>query len=103
VLIVLATVVALITHAMMYGPQAAFIAEMFSTELRYSGASMGYQIAGILGGAIAPIVSIALVGAFGSAYAVSVYLAAMMVLTLIALKLAPETARTDLHDEPVHR
>jgi metabolite-proton symporter len=103
VLIVLATVVALVTHAIMYGPQAAFIAEMFSTELRYSGASMGYQIAGILGGAIAPIVSIALVSAFGSAYAVSVYLAAMMVLTLIALKLAPETARTDLHDEPVHR
>jgi metabolite-proton symporter len=103
VLIVLATVVALITHAMMYGPQAAFIAEMFSTELRYSGASMGYQFAGILGGAIAPIVAIALAGAFGSAYAVSVYLAAMMVLTLIALKLAPETAWTDLHDEPVHR
>jgi metabolite-proton symporter len=103
VLIVLATVVALITHAMMYGPQAAFIAEMFSTELRYSGASMGYQFAGILGGAIAPIVAIALASAFGSAYAVSVYLAAMMVLTLIALKLAPETAWTDLHDEPVHR
>jgi metabolite-proton symporter len=103
VLIVLATVVALITHAMMYGPQAAFIAEMFSTELRYSGASMGYQFAGILGGAIAPIVAIALAGAFGSAYAVSVYLAAMTVLTLIALKLAPETAWTDLHDEPVHR
>ena len=103
VLIVLATVVALVTHAMMYGPQAAFIAEMFSTELRYSGASMGYQFAGILGGAIAPIVAIALAGAFGSAYAVSVYLAAMMVLTLIALKLAPETAWTDLHDEPVHR
>jgi len=103
VLIVLATVVALITHAMMYGPQAAFIAEMFSTELRYSGASMGYQFAGILGGAIAPIVAIALAGTFGSAYAVSVYLAAMMVLTLIALKLAPETAWTDLHGEPVHR
>ena len=103
VLIVLATVVALVTHAMMYGPQAAFIAEMFSTELRYSGASMGYQFAGILGGAIAPIVAIALAGAFGSAYAVSVYLAAMMVLTLIALKLAPETAWTDLHEEPVHR
>ncbi len=103
VLIVLATVVALVTHAMMYGPQAAFIAEMFSTELRYSGASMGYQIAGILGGAIAPIVSIALAGAFGSAFAVSIYLAAMMVLTLVAIKLAPETAWTDLHDEPVHR
>jgi MFS family permease len=51
--IVLATVVALATHAAMYGPQAAFIVEMFSTRLRYSGASMGYQIAGILGGALA--------------------------------------------------
>ena len=99
-LIVLATVIALITHAIMYGPQAAFIAEMFSTELRYSGASMGYQIAGILGGGIAPIVSIALAKAFDSAFAVSLYLLAMMVLTLIALKIAPETARTDLHDEP---
>ena len=49
-MIVLATVVALVTHAAMYGPQAAFIAELFSTKLRYSGASMGYQIAGVLGG-----------------------------------------------------
>jgi metabolite-proton symporter len=103
VLIVLATVVALITHAIMYGPQAAFIAEMFSTELRYSGASMGYQIAGILGGGIAPIVSIALASAFDSAFAVSLYLLAMMVLTLIALKIAPETAHTDLHDGPAQR
>ena len=54
VLIVLATVVALVTHATMYGPQAAFIAELFSTELRYSGASMGYQIAGVLGGGDRP-------------------------------------------------
>ena len=100
VLIVVATVVALVTHAIMYGPQAAFIAEMFSTELRYSGASMGYQIAGILGGGIAPIVSIALAEAFSSPFAVSLYLLAMMVLTLAALKIAPETARTDLHDEP---
>src|SRR3954451_1403507 len=51
--IVLAVVVALLTHAAMYGPQAAFIAELFATELRYSGASMGYQLAGVLGGGIA--------------------------------------------------
>jgi metabolite-proton symporter len=99
VIIVLATVVALVTHAAMYGPQAAFIAELFSTKLRYSGASMGYQIAGIFGGAIAPIVSIALVSAFGSAYAVSFYVLAMLIITLIALKFAPETARVDLHDD----
>jgi metabolite-proton symporter len=99
--IVLATVVALATHAAMYGPQAAFIAEMFSTRLRYSGASMGYQIAGILGGALAPIVSIKLVQVTGSAFAVSVYVLAALVLTLVALLFAPETAHADLHERDV--
>jgi hypothetical protein len=47
ILIPLATVIALVFHAAMYGPQAAFIAEMFPTQVRYSGASMGYQLAGI--------------------------------------------------------
>jgi metabolite-proton symporter len=97
--IVLATVIALVTHAAMYGPQAAFIAELFSTELRYSGASMGYQIAGIFGGGIAPLVSIALVSAFGTAYAVSFYVLAMIVITLVALAFAPETSRVSLQDE----
>jgi MFS family permease len=83
----------------MYGPQAAFIAELFSTELRYSGASMGYQIAGIFGGGIAPLVSIALVSAFGTAYAVSFYVLAMIVITLVALAFAPETSRVSLQDE----
>jgi MFS family permease len=90
--IVLAVVVALLTHAAMYGPQAAFIAELFATELRYSGASMGYQLAGVLGGGIAPIVAIALVGATGTSFAVSAYVLAMAVLTLVALAVAPETS-----------
>ncbi|MBO0883747.1 MAG: MFS transporter, partial [Mycobacterium sp.] len=98
-IIVLATVIALAAHAAMYGPQAAFISELFSTKLRYSGASMGYQIAGVVGGGIAPIVSIALVHTFHTAYAVSCYVLAMVVLTLIALKLAPETSRQDPHAE----
>src|SRR4051812_8014247 len=97
--IVFAVVVALLTHAAMYGPQAAFIAELFSTELRYSGASMGYQLAGVLGGGIAPIVAIALVEAFGSAYAVSVYVLAMMLLPLVALALAPETSERSLRQD----
>jgi metabolite-proton symporter len=96
--VVLAVVVALVTHAAMYGPQAAFIAELFSTELRYSGASMGYQLAGVLGGGIAPIVAIALVRAYGTPFAVSVYVLAMMVLTLLALALAPETSQRSLRD-----
>jgi hypothetical protein len=61
---------------------------------------MGYQIAGVLGGGIAPLVSIALVSATGTPFAVSFYVLAMVVLTLVALAVAPETARTDLHDEP---
>jgi MFS family permease len=97
--IVIATVVALATHAAMYGPQAAFIAELFSTKLRYSGASMGYQIAGVLGGGIAPLVSIWLVKETGTPFAVSFYVLAMVALTLVALFVAPETARADLHDE----
>jgi metabolite-proton symporter len=98
--IILAVVVALLTHAAMYGPQAAFIAELFSTELRYSGASMGYQLAGVFGGGIAPIVAISLVGAFGTAYAVSVYVLAMVVLTLAALAVAPETSERSLRQDP---
>ncbi|MCY1137004.1 MFS transporter [Actinoplanes sp. Pm04-4] len=97
VVIVLATVVALATHAAMYGPQAAFIVEMFSTRLRYSGASMGYQIAGILGGALAPLISIKLVQLTGSAFAVSAYVLAALLITLVALWFAPETSKTDLH------
>ncbi|GAA0460799.1 MFS transporter [Paractinoplanes deccanensis] len=97
--IVLAVVVALATHAAMYGPQAAFIVELFSTRLRYSGASMGYQIAGILGGALAPIVSIKLVQVTGSAFAVSAYVLAALLVTLIALWFAPETSRAGLRDE----
>ncbi len=98
-LIILATVIALITHAMMYGPQAAFISELFTTKLRYSGASMGYQVAGVLGGGIAPIVAIALVNTFKTPFAVSVYVLAMAVITLIALTFAPENAGRDLTED----
>jgi metabolite-proton symporter len=95
--IVLATVVALATHAAMYGPQAAFIVELFSTRLRYSGASMGYQIAGILGGALAPIISIWLVDTTGTPLAVSAYVLVALLITLVALWFAPETSKADLH------
>jgi MFS family permease len=95
--IVFATVVALATHAAMYGPQAAFIVELFSTRLRYSGASMGYQIAGILGGALAPIISIWLVDTTGTPLAVSAYVLVALLITLVALWFAPETSKADLH------
>jgi MFS family permease len=98
-LIILAAVVALFFHAAMYGPQASFIAEMFPTRVRYSGASMGYQLAGILGGALAPIVSVALLDRYDTSVVVSVYVVAMLVVTTVCVLLAPETSRVDLHAE----
>jgi metabolite-proton symporter len=102
-LILLAAVVALILHAAMYGPQAAFITEMFPTKVRYSGASIGYQLAGILGGALAPIISVALLDRFDTSIAVSVYAVAMVAVTLVCVLLAPETSRLDLHDDPAEQ
>ena len=101
VLIVLATVVALVLHAAMYGPQASFIAEMFPTRVRYSGASMGYQLAGILGGALAPIISVALLDQFDTSLVVSVYVVLTLAVTTVCVLLAPETSKLDLKADPV--
>jgi MFS family permease len=97
--IVVAAVGGLLCHAAMYGPQAAFISELFSTRVRYSGASLGYQIAGVLGGALAPIISIALLDRFDSPLPISVYVLAGLLVTIVSVWLAPETARIDLHQE----
>jgi MFS family permease len=64
-LIVLAITVGLLFLGMMYGPQAAFFTELFSTEVRYSGASLGYQAGAILGGAFAPVIAVGLWTKFG--------------------------------------
>ena len=95
-LIVLAAVVALLLHAAMYGPQASFIAEMFPTAVRYTGASMGYQVAGILGGALAPIIATALLDRYDSSLFVSIYVVVVLAITVLCVLLAPETARSDL-------
>jgi metabolite-proton symporter len=95
-LIVLAAVIALLLHAAMYGPQAAFIAEMFPTAVRYTGASMGYQVAGILGGALAPIIATALLDRYETSLVVSGYVAVVLAITVLCVLLAPETANRAL-------
>ncbi|MBB5077900.1 MFS transporter [Nonomuraea endophytica] len=95
-LIALAAIVALITHAAMYGPQAAFIAELFSTRLRYSGASMGYQVAGIVGGALAPIIALKLFDTYKSTLAVSVYVVIALAITAVGLAIAPSGQDQDV-------
>jgi MFS family permease len=90
----------LVFHALMYGPQAAFIAEQLGTRVRYSGASMGYQVAGIFGGALAPIIATALLAWSGSWVAISVYVVAALGVTMVALVAARETARDDFEGRP---
>ena len=69
--------------AMMYGPQAAFVAEMFSTEVRYSGASLGYQLGAILGGGFAPIIATALLAEYQDTVGISIYMAIACAITLV--------------------
>jgi hypothetical protein len=72
---------------------------MFPTRVRYSGASMGYQLAGILGGAVAPLISVALLDRYDTSLVVSVYVVAMLALSAVCVLAAPETSREDLHAE----
>ncbi|WP_245665908.1 MFS transporter [Actinoplanes subtropicus] len=96
--ITLAVVVGLVLHALMYAPQAAFFAELFGTTVRYTGASVGYQLASILAGAPAPIIALELLGdtANPNLLAVTAYLAIASALTVIAVLAARETARSSL-------
>ncbi|MFY1637414.1 MFS transporter [Solwaraspora sp. WMMB335] len=87
--ILLAVGVALLIHAAMYGPQTVFIAELFSTRLRYSGTSLGYQLAGVPGGALAPVLAILLYDQFGSTVAVSLYVLAALGVTVAGVLSAP--------------
>lgn len=96
-LIVLAVVIALALHAMMYGPQAAFIAEQFPTRVRYAGASLAYTLAGIVGGGIAPMVSTALLQSFGTTVAISSYAAIASLITCVVLLSVRERAREQLN------
>src|SRR5205807_2535237 len=77
-------VLSLVPHDMMYGPQAALIAESFTGRLRYSGASLGYQLASVIAGGPAPLIATWLFAQYGSAYAVAFYILVCAVLTLVA-------------------
>ena len=96
-LIVLAITGGLIFVSMMYGPQAAFFTELFTTEVRYSGATLGYQFGAILGGAFAPTIAALLWKDYGIFW-VSVYIAFASLLTLLSVMALTETYQTDLNE-----
>jgi len=94
-LVLLAIVVSLIFHDMQYGPQAALIAESFGTNVRYSGAGLGYQLASVIAGGPAPLIAAAILKNTGSSAGISWYIIGCCVLAMIALVLLPRRGRTD--------
>jgi metabolite-proton symporter len=95
-LVTVAVTVGLLLHGAMYGPQAAFFSELFATRMRYSGVSIGYQLASIAAGGVAPLIAVALLDAYGSSVPVSVYVVAAAILTIIAVIASRETRDRDL-------
>src|SRR5215212_7094988 len=95
VLVVLASVIALsIAHASVYGPMSAYFAELFGTQVRYSGVSLGYQLASIIGGGAGPLISIYLVGATGGEFwPVVAWMVVLCIITLVSVLIAAETYR----------
>jgi metabolite-proton symporter len=95
-IIFFAVILSLIPHDMLYGPQAALIAESFTGRLRYSGASLGYQLASIIAGGPAPLIAAWLFGTFQSATAISIYIAVCAVITLVATALMTDYTGKDI-------
>lgn len=96
----LAIIIGMVGHAAMYGPQAAFFSELFGTRVRYSGASIGYQLASPFAGGLAPLIATALLEWSGNhSWPVSVYLIGTAVITLLATYFAAETFDKSLHEE----
>jgi metabolite-proton symporter len=88
-LVLLAIVLSLVFHDMQYGPQAALIAETFGTNVRYSGAGLGYQLASVIAGGPAPLIAAAILASTGSSTGISIYILICCVISLIALALLP--------------
>ena len=98
-LIVIAIVLAFIPHDIMYGPQAALIAEGFTPRLRYSGCSIGYQLASLTAGGPAPIIATALLAAYGSGYVIAGYIAITAIISIIATALMSDYTGQDISEE----
>ena len=98
-IIFLAIVLSLIPHDMMYGPQAALIAESFTGRLRYSGSSLGYQLASIIAGGPAPLIATWLFGHYHSSYAIAVYIAICAVISVIATALMTDYTGKDIEQD----
>jgi MFS family permease len=98
-LVFAAIVLSLIPHDMQYGPQAALIAEAFTPRLRYSGASLGYQLASVIAGGPAPLIATWLFAQYHSGYAIALYIAACAVVSVVSAAMMPDYTGRDISQE----
>jgi MFS transporter, MHS family, shikimate and dehydroshikimate transport protein len=88
-------------HAAMYGPQASFFSELFGTKVRYTGASLGYQLSSVIAGGLSPLIATGLLKRTDSSWPIALYVIGMATLTIISVLLASETARAGIDSEPL--
>jgi len=94
--ICLAVIIGLQVHAIMYGPQAAFVTEQFPTRVRYAGSSLAYTLSGIIGGGFAPLIITSLYEEYSTTLVISAYVTVTLLITLCCVFIAKETANKPL-------
>jgi len=99
----IAVIMSFMAHASMYGPQAALIAESFTGKLRYSGASLGYQLTSIIAGGPAPIIAAYLFRETGTGYSIAVYIAVCCAVSIVATLMLKDRTGQDIESENAHR
>jgi MFS family permease len=97
-MLIVGIVLGLAAHSFMYGPQAAFIVEQFSPRLRSTGSSLAYTFAGVIGGAIAPLMFTVLLSQFGTWIPVAIYVAVAAVVTLVGLAMGRDNDTVEDQD-----
>ncbi|MDN5914078.1 MAG: MFS transporter [Pseudonocardia sp.] len=97
-MVLLALLIGFTIHATMYGPQAALYAEMFPADVRYSGASLGYQLASVLAGGLAPFIMASLLAVTGASWSVALYIIGTAAVTFVAVATIKERYRRDLYE-----
>jgi MFS family permease len=98
-LVVLAIVLSLTSHDILYGPQAALIAESFPGKLRYSGASLGYQLSSVIAGGPAPLIATWLLGTYHSGMAIAVFILFCSIVSLVATSRLEDHTNQELAHE----
>jgi MFS family permease len=97
-----AIILSFIPHDMMYGPQAALIAECFSPRLRYSGASLGFHLSSVIAGGPAPLIATALFAATGSGYSIAIYILFCAIVSVSATAFLPDYTNRDISQEETY-